>query len=84
MYPGDCGSSAIDDKYPSSFLLNVGKSTLVRLRIDFGSALKRFPPWMAKLASTSPCTLVEADFNGRPTISDGRSRLDFIRSNVGH
>ena len=44
VYPGDSGSSAIDDKYPSSFLLNVGKSTSVRFRIDFGSALKRFPP----------------------------------------
>ena len=40
VYPGDCGSSAIDDKYPSSFLLNVGRSTFVRLRMDFGISTK--------------------------------------------
>ena len=60
VYPGDSGSSAIDDKYPSSFLLNVDRSTIVRFRMEFGSALNKFPPWTAKLASTSPFTLEDA------------------------
>ena len=51
--------------------------------MDFGRALNKFPPWTAKLASTSPFTLEDAVGNNtHAPVSDGISWLDFVSSNI--